>query len=240
MSYSVFRRKVPGFMRRLMNDIPSWDAVDVAACFGNAGHESGGLTKLQEIAPTVKGSKGGYGWFQWTGPRRRAFEAWCKANGLKPSDDEANYRYLVVELRGPEKAAVAAVNRAKSLHAKVKAFELAFERAGIKHYDSRNKWAEIALEAYNKDADDAPLPPDIKPVEKPTPTPTPKPLTKSKTMWGGIGQFVTGSIGAVIAFVQGLPPWLIALIVVALLIGLFLVIKGRIDVQKVVKQLSGD
>lgn len=67
-----------------------------------------------------------------------------------------------------------------------------------------------------------------------------KPIQKSKTVWGGILQSLSGVAAAVAAFIQGMPPWLIALIVVALLVGLFLVVKGRIDIQKVVQHLSND
>lgn len=122
--------------------------LDASAVFGNGGHESGGFKSLQEINPTVKGSAGGYGWFQWTGPRRRNFMAFCKENSLKPADDEANYLFLVHELKTSEKAALKALAKAKTLDTKVVAFELAFERAGIKHYDSRKSWALKALHAY--------------------------------------------------------------------------------------------
>lgn len=67
-----------------------------------------------------------------------------------------------------------------------------------------------------------------------------KPLTKSKGIWGGIIQWLSGSFAAILAFLQGMPPWLIAVIVAALLLGLYMVIKGRIDVQAIIKHLSDD
>ncbi len=67
--------------------------------------------------------------------------------------------------------------------------------------------------------------------------PEPKPLAKSKTIWGGISQYLMTGGAAVLAFLQGLPPWLIAAILVGGAVSLYLVIKGRIDVQKVLKQL---
>ncbi len=67
-----------------------------------------------------------------------------------------------------------------------------------------------------------------------------KPLVKSKTMWGSVIQGVSGAFAAVAAFVQGMPPWLIAVLAGAILIGLFMVIKGRIDVQAIIKHLSND
>lgn len=122
---------------------------DAAAIFGNLGYESGGFKSLQEKKPVVAGSKGGYGWGQWTGPRRNAFMAWCAAKGLPPSSDEANLGYLCHELDTTEAKAIPAVKRAKSLRDKVVAFELAFERAGVKAYAKRLTWAQMALEAFH-------------------------------------------------------------------------------------------
>jgi hypothetical protein len=81
---------------------------------------------------------------------RRAYEAYCARNKLDPASDKANYGYLLVELTTTEKKAIPAVKNANGLNGKVRAFELAFERAGIKHYDSRYKYAERALAAFRK------------------------------------------------------------------------------------------
>lgn len=150
----TFRAKAPAVMAKLRSDFPI-GVEDAAAILGNLGHESAGLTILQEIKPTVAGSKGGYGWPQWTGPRRRAYEAYCARTGKDPASDEANYAYLFIELKGiegSEKAAIGKTVAAKGLDAKVEAFELAFLRAGAKHYPSRKQWAKIALDAWNKAA----------------------------------------------------------------------------------------
>jgi len=146
---SLFTAKVPDLMRRLMRDVPEWGVLDAAAAFGNAGHESGGFELLQEIKPVVAGSLGGYGWFQWTGPRRLAFMAWCAKRKLVPASYEANYGFFVHELRTSEKSTIQEVAKADGLDAKVVAFEQEFERAGVKHYPSRQKWAEKALAAYH-------------------------------------------------------------------------------------------
>ena len=158
---ATFRAKAPGVMAKLLSDFPI-GVEDAAAVLGNLGHESAGFTKLQEERPVVKGSKGGWGWAQWTGPRRRAFEAYCKRNKLDPASDKANYAYLFVELRGyegSEKAAIGKTVAAKGLDAKVEAFERAFLRAGVKHYDSRKQWARIALDAWQKAGNPSELPP---------------------------------------------------------------------------------
>lgn len=144
-----FNRIAPRYMAKLMAEF-GIIALDAAAVFGNLGHESGGLEKLQEIVPTVKRSRGGYGWAQWTGPRRRAYEAWCKKQKIDPASDEANFGFLVFELKQLNVAPLKAMASVGTLREKVVAFELAYERAGAKHYDSRLKWAQRALAAYYK------------------------------------------------------------------------------------------
>lgn len=182
----LFRQKALTIMRNLRRDF-TLTIEDAAAIVGNLGHESAGFAKLQEIKPTIAGSRGGYGWAQWTGPRRRAFETWCKNVGLQPSSDEANYGFLSVELRGSEKAAIPATKKAVGLEAKVIAFEMNFERAGAKHYPSRIAYARDALAAYGKASiiqavrpDSAPpvQPPPVAPASEPRPLPpSPPPAT---------------------------------------------------------------
>lgn len=70
---------------------------------GNLGYESRCFTALQEEAPMVRGSRGGYGWAQWTGARRINFENWCATHVLAPASDEANYGFLLHELLGAYK-----------------------------------------------------------------------------------------------------------------------------------------
>ena len=154
-------------MKLLMKDF-GFSTTDAAAVMGNAGHESNGFETLQEIEPTVAGSRGGFGWFQWTGPRRKAFEAYCARNKLDIRSREANYAFLFLELKDSEKGAVNKTKLAKTLADKVKAFENAFERSGVKHYGSRVVWATRALNAYG-----APQ----KATEAPTAAPKPAPAT---------------------------------------------------------------
>lgn len=149
MAKSLFVQKAPGLVASLLSDLPlRGDEESAAAIVGNLGHESAGFASLQEIKPSVSGSRGGYGWAQWTGARRTAYEAWCKKQKLSPASDEANYGYLLVELRGPYKAAISKMSAKTSLDEKVIAFEMAFERAGIKHYPERIALAKQALKLY--------------------------------------------------------------------------------------------
>ena len=180
----------------LRKAFPDLDVLDIAAIGGNGAHESDGFKTLQEIKPVVAGSRGGYGYFQWTGVRRRAFEAWAHKRGLPPDSYEANAGFLIYELRTSEKAALPRLRRAQGLEGKVKAFELGYERAGVKHYDSRLRWARKFLaEMPNADSEE----PDAEALKLP-----PKPLAKSKTVWSEVGKVSTAAsgIGAVIAGVD--------------------------------------
>lgn len=168
---TLFAAQAPWIMALLMRDFPI-GLDDAAAILGNLGHECAGFTLLQEQKPTVAGSAGGYGWPQWTGPRRRAYEAYCKRNGFDPASDVANYKYLWVELQGSEGKAIPATKAAKSLAEKVKAFELNFERAGVKHYDSRISWAGRALDAWHAAGGKPALPGWALPDDPPALTPT--------------------------------------------------------------------
>lgn len=89
----LFRSKAPWIMALLMRDFKI-ALDDSAAILGNLGHESGGFASLQETHPTVPGSRGGFGWAQWTGQPRRSFEAYTKRNGLDPASDKANDGWL--------------------------------------------------------------------------------------------------------------------------------------------------
>jgi len=172
---SNFRSIAPTIMAQLLRDFPI-TPLDAAAIVGNAGHESLGFTALQEFKPVVKGSKGGWGWMQWTGPRRRAFEAYCARTGKDPASYDANYAWLFLELKGiegTEGKAIAKTVAAKDLPTKVVAFEKAFLRAGVKHYDSRKQWANVALDEWRKHGKTG------IPIPNPTPAPAPVPQNRS-------------------------------------------------------------
>ena len=195
---TTFTDKAPWIVNLLRADF-DLTVEEAVAILGNLGHESGGFKYFQEIKPTVPGSRGGFGWAQWTGPRRVAFEAYCKRNGLDPFSDKANYGYLFVELRGSEKAAISALKKAVGLEAKVSAFERSFERAGVINMPSRMKYAQQALAAWkiNQGArppypispsgkSDSPEPPAPEP-QPDDPGPTEPELTPS--IWQAIASF---------------------------------------------------
>lgn len=199
-----FRKVAPLYMDLFMTDFAASD-LDAAAVFGNGGHESLGFTKLQEIKPTVKGSRGGFGWFQWTGPRRHEFEAYCKRNSLDPTSDIANYKFMYTELKGSEKGAITKLKAAKSLEEKVVAFEMGYERAGVKHYPARQKWAKIALDAL-KSAGPSVIKPDTVTVHEPVgpavSVPTVPPQGNGR-LYIVLGSIVAAIIAGVIKFFGG-------------------------------------
>nr|WP_042671939.1 phage tail tip lysozyme [Methylobacterium sp. B34] len=131
---------------RLMRDLGLSD-VQAAGLLGNLGHETGGFRHLQEVAPAVPGSRGGWGLAQWTGPRRLAMEAWCRARGRDPADPEAGYGYLCAELRGPEAPALVALRATTTLAAATEAVWRRYERPGVVAPARRLAWARRALAA---------------------------------------------------------------------------------------------
>jgi peptidoglycan hydrolase-like protein with peptidoglycan-binding domain len=133
------------FGTRLQNDL-GITVNKAAGVFGNGDIESQGYNTLQEIAPVVEGSAGGFGWMQWTGPRRRKYLAWAAAQNLNPSDDETNYRFMVFELKNDEKAALRALMTCAddpSVAATIVCTK--YLRPGIPHLDKRIASAKRAV-----------------------------------------------------------------------------------------------
>lgn len=81
---------------RLMADLALTEN-QAAGIVGNLGYESSGFRELREYGQPE--GQGGYGWAQWTGPRRVLFLGWCMP-GKDWRSDAANYGFLVYELRG--------------------------------------------------------------------------------------------------------------------------------------------
>jgi hypothetical protein len=143
---AVFAEKSPKIMADLMAEFEI-DKVMAAGILGNIGVESGGFRYYHEIGQPE--GKGGYGWCQWTGPRRKSFFAFCDGKKLDRMSDEASYAYLVHELsNSPYHHAISALLKTKTLVDAVKAFERNFEQAGKPNYTDRNKYAAVALDAF--------------------------------------------------------------------------------------------
>ena len=143
---SLFEEKAPEIMRKLMSAF-GLDEIQAAGILGNLGHESAGFRLLREVGQPE--GRGGYGWAQWTGPRRRLFLDWCGQENLDWHSDDANYGFLEHELRTSQSGSIRALLNTSELEEAVRVFERHFEVAGVPNYPSRNRWARIALDAFN-------------------------------------------------------------------------------------------
>ena len=63
----------------------------------NISYESGNFKTMQEDSP--KKGRGGYGYAQWTGSRRKNFESWAKKNNLNINSYEANLGFVIHEIQ---------------------------------------------------------------------------------------------------------------------------------------------
>lgn len=120
-----------------------------AGIVGNLSHESGDFETLQEINPLVPGSRGGFGYAQWTGPRRRAFEQWVQQSALDPTSYEANYGFLREELDNtPEGRVLSSIRNTSSAAEAARVFSNEFLRPGIVNMGSRisraNAFVQVA------------------------------------------------------------------------------------------------
>ena len=118
----------------LYNDLVQrgFSPIHAAAIAGNFAHEAGPRGRIDyginEIKPTVKGSRGGYGAAQWTGPRRVGLEQFAKKNGLSVSDRETQMKYFDQERSGAEKGAFNRLQKTGDLNSATKSFMQNYER----------------------------------------------------------------------------------------------------------------
>lgn len=147
-TFDLFKIKAPGIMRSLINDFEVTEE-QAGGVLGNVGLECAGFRHMQELKPSS--GRGGWGWCQWTGPRRRAFESWCKDQGHTDlTSDDANYGFLKHELKTTEKRALEHLKKTETLSEATRSFMSKFERPGVEHFERRLKWAELALAEYDK------------------------------------------------------------------------------------------
>lgn len=176
-----FTDTVTKFNSRLMTDL-GISPEQAAGIWGNIGGETGGLTLLQETNPVVQGSAGGWGWLQWTGPRRRAMLKWCTDHNMDPSSDEANYQYLVYETVMLENKSLMQLRKTHTVAAATETFMLLNLRPGTPHLDARQRWAEKAYDPKTKPPVAVPEP--VKPVApEPRPTEPKQVVTDKNPVW---------------------------------------------------------
>lgn len=99
--------------------------------------ESGMNPGINEKAPLVPGSRGGFGLYQLTGPRRTAYEAFAGQRGVDPSDTNAQLDFLMTELQGPEAKAAQSIMATKDAGSAASAIARDFLRPAKEHLDSR-------------------------------------------------------------------------------------------------------
>lgn len=104
---------------------------------GNFAVESGFDPGINEIAPLVEGSRGGFGLSQWTGPRRRQLEAFAQERGLPVSDPDLQLDFLMWELDNTEAGARGAIYSAADPLEAARLVSERFLRPGIPHLDRR-------------------------------------------------------------------------------------------------------
>lgn len=96
---------------------------------------------VNERNPVVRGSRGGYGLYQLTGPRRRQYEAFASENGYALNDWKAQVAFHKWETANTEQKAWAAVQGAQSAEEAAIAYTNQFLRPGIPHMDKRRRYA---------------------------------------------------------------------------------------------------
>lgn len=99
--------------------------------------ESGLNPGINEKNPTVAGSRGGFGLYQLTGPRRRAYESFAAQRGVDPADTDAQLDFLMTELQGPEANAAKSIMSAPDAGTAAAAIARNFLRPAKEHLDSR-------------------------------------------------------------------------------------------------------
>jgi hypothetical protein len=123
-------------------------APHIAEAFAlNARDESGLNPGINEIAPIVPGSRGGFGLMQWTGPRRRALEAFAAERGVPVDDPNLQMDFLMTELQGPEAAAWNAISSAGDTGTAAAAIVNKFLRPAESHR-ARREAAYLGGKAY--------------------------------------------------------------------------------------------
>ena len=123
-----------------------WKDFQAAAVAGNFGRETGGFQHLREAGQPP--GRGGYGWAQWTGPRRASFLNYCSDHGLDWHTDEANMGYFAHELTTSYRFLPGIMKKTTDLHEAVSEFEHYYEGAGVVAMADRYLWANRALVAY--------------------------------------------------------------------------------------------
>lgn len=92
---------------------------------------------INEIAPLVPGSRGGFGLNQWTGPRRVQYEQFARDRGARPDDWRTQLDFTLWELGNTERGAGEALRGARDAEEAARIYSERFLRPGIPNLDRR-------------------------------------------------------------------------------------------------------
>lgn len=107
--------------------------------------ESGLNPGINEQNPTVPGSRGGFGLYQLTGPRRREYEAFAAQRGVDPADTNAQLDFLMLEGQGKEKSAFDKILASPDTASAAQAIVNSFLRPAEQHRAARSaKYGRVA------------------------------------------------------------------------------------------------
>jgi hypothetical protein len=99
--------------------------------------ESGLDAGINEISPLVPGSRGGFGLYQLTGPRRVAYENYAQERGVDVADPNAQLDFLMMELQGPESRAARSILSAPDANTAAVAIARDFLRPAPENLEKR-------------------------------------------------------------------------------------------------------
>ncbi|HTV33816.1 MAG TPA: phage tail tip lysozyme, partial [Methylocella sp.] len=145
----LFRQKAPGIIRDLMRDLGLTN-LQASGILGNIGVECAGFQSFQEERPLS--GRGGWGWCQWTGTRRRAFEQWANERHLDLKSDAANYGFLLQELQREFAGSVRSLKQTQTVEAATTDFMNTFEKPDPRYagLSRRIGLAQLALREHGR------------------------------------------------------------------------------------------
>jgi hypothetical protein len=118
--------------------------IAAAGIAGNFDHETDGFRAMRPYNE----KEDSYGYAHWNGPRKAAFFAWAKEQGLDPKSHAANVGFLDYEMKGEYADLYDNLNRANTLKDATHMFMTEFERPNTRlaNFDSRYRRAQDILD----------------------------------------------------------------------------------------------
>lgn len=141
-----YKTKSVWLIGKLIADFRLTDFQAAGIC-GN-GYQESMLQAVLEDDGIVTTPTRGIGWFQWTGPRHRAFVAYCAGAQLDWHSDDAEYGFLKHELETNYAYVLGHLRPTTTLADATQIFERYYEGAGVVQMAHRLSGAQIALDAW--------------------------------------------------------------------------------------------